>query len=139
METLTFGKLTSLYENLKDTEEKKQIASVYSTVVPLLESWLKSINYIRNCCAHHIRIWNKRIPIKPIIPRRKEKRFLEFIDEETDKKLYGVLCAIVYMTTQISPNSEVKKRLMLLFSEFHEVNIYYMGFHEKWKEEVFWN
>lgn len=74
-EIFTFGQIASLFENLKDTEEKKLIAAEYGTVVPILESWLKSINYIRNCCAHHSRLWNRKIPLKPLIPERKIKDF----------------------------------------------------------------
>lgn len=43
VEILTFGQMASLFENLKDTEEKKAIAEEFGTVVPLLESWLKAL------------------------------------------------------------------------------------------------
>lgn len=138
IETLTFGKLASVYENLKDNEQKKQIAASYKVVVPILESWLKSINFIRNCCAHHSRLWNRRIPLKPTIPRRKNNRFLELIDDETDKRLYGILSCILYLIDQISPGSSFKIRLKSLLEEFPEVNLAYMGFPEGWEKERLW-
>ena len=138
METLTFGKLTSLYENLKDNDEKKLIAKQYKVVVPLFQSWLKSINFIRNASAHHSRLWNRRIPIKPAIPSRKNNRFLTHIDSETDKRLYGVLSCMLFLINNISPKSKFKERLLALFIEHSSVNIEYMGFHHKWKEEEIW-
>lgn len=138
METLTFGTLASLYENLKDNDEKKAIAANYKVVVPLFQSWLKSINFIRNCCAHHSRLWNRKIPLKPTTPTRKNKNFLDHIDNETDKRLYGILSCMLFTLNSISPNSKFKERLKALFAEYPEVNILYMGFHEKWKEEPLW-
>lgn len=138
MEILTFGNLASLFENLKDNDQKKEIASSYGTVVPLFESWLKSINFIRNTCAHHSRLWNRRIPLKPTIPRKKDKKFLTHIDEETDKRLYGILSCILFTLNSISPKCQFKFRLKSLFNEYPDVNILHMGFHEKWTEEKIW-
>ncbi len=138
METLTFGSIASLYENLKDNEEKKEIASSYKTVVPLFQSWLKSINFIRNTCAHHSRLWNRRIPLKPTIPKREGKRFLAVIDDETDKRLFGILSCMLFIINSISPNSKFKLRLKTLFEEYPDVDIRNMGFHEKWTEEEMW-
>lgn len=72
-ETLTFGGVASIFENLKDDEHKKQIAAYFGTFPSILESWLKSMLFIRNCCAHHSRLWNRRIPLKPMIPNKEEK------------------------------------------------------------------
>jgi abortive infection bacteriophage resistance protein len=138
IETLTFGRLASLYENLKDNQEKKEIAESYDCVVPILESWLKSLNFIRNCCAHHSRLWNRKIPLKPTIPSRKKHRFLDIIDEDTNKRLYGVLSCILFLTKSISPDSHLKDRLKRLFSEYPEINLTHMGFHEKWEQEIIW-
>ncbi|MCW3103239.1 MAG: hypothetical protein JWO09_1679 [Bacteroidetes bacterium] len=138
METLTFGRLASLYENLKDNDEKKMVAQQYKVVVPLFQSWLKSINFIRNASAHHSRLWNRRIPLKPTIPTRKNNRFLTFIDAETDKRLYGVLSCMLFLINNISPKSKFKERLLTLFSEYPTVNIQHMGFHAQWREEEIW-
>ena len=138
METLTFGGLASLFENLKDNDEKKLIAKQYGVVVPLFQSWLKSINFIRNASAHHSRLWNRRIPLKPTIPSRKNNRFLTYIDSETDKRLYGILSCMVFLIDYISPQSRFKERLISLFFEYPTVNIEHMGFHSEWKNEEIW-
>ncbi|MCW3084864.1 MAG: hypothetical protein JWP12_2230 [Bacteroidetes bacterium] len=139
METLTFGGLTSLFENLKDNDEKKKISKQYNVVVPLFQSWLKSINFIRNSSAHHSRLWNRRIPLKPTIPTKKSNRFLTHIDHETDKRLYGILSCMLFLVKNISPKSRFRERILTLFDEYPSVNIRYMGFHEKWEEEEIWN
>jgi abortive infection bacteriophage resistance protein len=54
LELASFGCLTKLYFNFADNKIKKSIARSYN--VPqheILESWMKSINVLRNACAHH--------------------------------------------------------------------------------------
>ena len=31
-------------------------------------SWLRSLNYLRNVCAHHSRLWNRNIVDQPRLP-----------------------------------------------------------------------
>lgn len=137
-EILTFGQLASLYENLKDTEEKKLIAKEFGTQVAIFQSWIKSINYVRNCCAHHSRIWNKKIPLKPMIPQRKANRFLKQIDEETNKRLFGIISCMLYLSNKVSPGSNFKGRIKELFLLYPEINKGYMGFHREWELESIW-
>lgn len=138
METVTFGEMASLYENLKDGPEKKEIAAAFHTQVSILESWLRSINFIRNACAHHSRLWNRKLPVKPLIPVRKNNRFLENMNEDTNKRLYGVLRCMLYLLKVISPQTTFSQRLKALFSAYPEVNIHYMGFPDDWQEEELW-
>ena len=35
-----------------------------------MESWMRSITVLRNCCAHHARTWNRRYPAMPQMPQR---------------------------------------------------------------------
>ena len=65
----SFGCLTKLYFNFSNGAVKKKIARSYG--VPqqeILESWMKSINALRNCCAHHGRVWNRVMPVMPQLP-----------------------------------------------------------------------
>ena len=69
IELTSFGCLTKLYFNFSDTAVKKKIAREYG--VPqheILESWMKSVNALRNACAHHSRIWNRVMPVMPQMP-----------------------------------------------------------------------
>ena len=36
----------------------------------VLKSWLLSLNTLRNMCAHNDRLWGRKIPTAPIMPRR---------------------------------------------------------------------
>src|SRR5690606_38248821 len=62
-ESTSFGALSKLYGNLKNTiASKDAIAKEYGTVNhTYLPSWLQSISQIRNYCAHHSRLWNRNL------------------------------------------------------------------------------
>ena len=71
LEVVSFGNLSKLYANMKDVEVKKQVAkSVGLPQYTYLESWMRSLTVLRNCCAHHARAWNRRYPAMPQLPRR---------------------------------------------------------------------
>jgi len=139
MKTVTFGEMASLFENLKDGPEKKEIAVTFDIQVSILESWLRSISFVRNACAHHYRLWNRKLPIKPIVPVRKNNRFLVNIDDDTNKcRLYGILSCMLYIIKVISPKTKFNQRIKALFAEFPGVNIRYMVFPDNWHEENLW-
>lgn len=138
LETFTLGQLTSLYENLKDTDEKKNIAEFYGCVPTIFQSWLKSINFIRNCCAHHSRLWNRKIPIKPKIPERRRFRFLNHIDDYTNQRIFGILSCTLKLLESLDLQEDFKNGLFKLFDDFPRVNKNYMGFTNQWEDEPIW-
>lgn len=138
VQILTFGQISKLYDNLKASQERSAIAYCYAITPGLFESWLKSISFIRNCCAHHNRLWNKHLPLKPIIPTDKDKCFLASVNEDTNKRLYGTLSCMLAMLAKINPNASCKKRLKKLFKEYPQVNLAEMGFTVDWEDSMIW-
>lgn len=138
METLTFGQMSRLYDNLVDNDEKKGIATKYNAVPNLFASWLKSINFVRNCCAHHARLWNRAIIIKPTIPQRERFKFLSDINEDTNKRLYGTLSCMLYLVKQINPKTTITNKFKKLFDEHPNVNTNEIGFPKNWMTENLW-
>lgn len=86
LEVVSFGTLSKLYSNMKDVEVKKQVAkSVGLPQYTYLESWMRSTTVLRNCCAHHARVWNRRFPWKPQLPQRLP---LAWIDTQHVRPMY---------------------------------------------------
>lgn len=62
VELLTFGDLAQLYRNFHP-EEKKRVAAFYGMEnTEVLYSYLHSLTFIRNTCAHHGRLSNRDFP-----------------------------------------------------------------------------
>ncbi len=62
LEVSSFGLLSLIFRNLKIGAEKKAVTRYYGLKdVSVLESWMHSFSNIRNICAHHSRLWNRRL------------------------------------------------------------------------------
>ena len=67
VEIMSFGSLSKLFSGLP-MADKQVIASQYGIKAPVLKSWLHTLVYIRNLCAHHARLWNRELGIAPMLP-----------------------------------------------------------------------
>ncbi len=63
-EVMSFGSLSLLYKGLSNYD-KRTISDFYSLHPKTLANWLHFLTYVRNICAHHGRLWNKELAIKP--------------------------------------------------------------------------
>lgn len=92
---------------------------------------------LRNICAHHSRLWNRRFTIVPKIPYNTENVFIENT-EFYDNKLYAQLCCMNYITRIISPDSSFVSDLKQLLESCELVDCKEMGFPDNWKDEPLW-
>ncbi len=60
----SFGTLSKFYKNMISSD-KKEIAKLFGVGYTYLESWLESISYVRNICAHYGRIYNAKLTKTP--------------------------------------------------------------------------
>ena len=140
LEVVSFGTLSKLYCNFKDTEVKKQVAK--SLALPqytYLESWLKCATVLRNLCAHHSRLWNRRFAWKPQLPRKLPLNWLNDLQYVRPIKLYAQFCYLAYLEQSINPNSAFRKEIPSLLKNMPKRTLKAMGFPENWESEPLWN
>jgi abortive infection bacteriophage resistance protein len=138
-EVISLGLLSKFYQNLKFTDAKKLIAKHYGLNNPIvLQSWIRSITYVRNVCAHHARLWNRTLTNKPIILQTPSKLWITE-KNPNNEKLYYFLCCLWYLLRQINPETQFVEKLKTLFAKYPNVSISSMGFPKNWEEENFWN
>lgn len=63
-EVISFGTLSFFFKYLKHPE-KQEVCDFFNISATYLGSWIHSINYVRNICAHHGRLWNINMAILP--------------------------------------------------------------------------
>src|SRR5216684_984428 len=63
-ELMPFGMLSKMTESVKKGL-RKQIAKDFGIAQSQLTSWMETLTYIRNICAHHSRLWNRELSLKP--------------------------------------------------------------------------
>ncbi len=139
LEMTSFGSLSKLYGNLKNTVTSKDtIAKEYGAVNhTYLPSWLQSIAQIRNYCAHHSRLWNKNLPGAPKMLSKPPNAWTE--NPPTDNnKLYMHLCIMRYLLNVIVPENNFNVQLQELMSKYPNVDPNAIGFKHNWMNENLW-
>lgn len=70
-EVMSLGSLSFCYQGLKH-DDKRVISNKLGLHHMCLRDWLHTLTYIRNVCAHHSRLWNRELAIRPQRPRSAE-------------------------------------------------------------------
>ena len=137
LEVVSFGTLSKLFCLFKDNRLKKQVAKEFGLPqYTYLESWIRCMTVLRNCCAHHARIWNRRFALKPQLPERLPLHWIT--PTQKPIKLYHQLCTILYLEQTITPCMDLKKSLFKLLAEHSDVDLHAMGFPSNWQNERIW-
>jgi abortive infection bacteriophage resistance protein len=103
--------------------DKERVAARFG--VPqwdVMESWLRTLNYVRNVVAHHSRLWNRNVIDQPKLPRpgvRPEFDPLRY--PEIISRLYVVLCMLACLLRTVSPNSSWARRVRETAEAFPKV------------------
>lgn len=133
IELLSLGTWSVLYKNLAQRSDKKQIADAFDLSFVELRSWLHSLTYIPNLCAHHARLWNRHFTITPDI-KSKYKEYL------TPNYTFAAQAAMMHiMLSVIVPNSTWHYRLIKLITDNLDIDPLRMGFKTNWHKDLFWN
>lgn len=112
LEVVSFATLSRLFQSLRLDSRKEYITEQFGLKkVAILENWLHSISNLRNCCAHHSRVWNRRFMVSVILPYNTLYPFMDrtTIGQIRTNKLFAVLSCIAYILDIISPGSDFKR------------------------------
>ena len=141
LELTSFGNLSKLYGNLKNTvrskdEIAKSLGAVNHTYLP---SWLQSIAQIRNICAHHGRLWNKNLPGTVKLLKAPPHDWINNVPSPGEfQYLYIHLCIIVYLMDRVSPGHHFKSRFNYLIKRYPSVDEKALGLKDNWRNEPLW-
>lgn len=139
LELTSFGSLSKLYGNLKNTIKSKdniaqELGAVNHTYLP---SWLQSIAQIRNYCAHHSRLWNKNLPGTPKLLPKPPHNWVSNVPTDTSK-LYIHLCIMKYLVNIIAPENSFSIKLQDLLLKYPSVDPNALGMKPDWIKEPLW-
>ncbi len=137
LELTSFGTLSLLFKQLKDGKDKRAIANYFGLDDKTFASWLHSIVYVRNICAHHTRLWNRVMSIQPRIPKSPRKQWLNN-NSIPNNRCYFILSCILYLLQSVNPNNHFATRMDDLLKKYPNVDPLAMGFPSNWKTEPLW-
>ncbi len=127
VELFSFGTLSKFFKNMKN-EDKKAISATYGIGYSYFESWIESIAYVRNLCAHYGRVYNAKLSKTPIMYKQYTKAGIGNI------RIFGVLLCISNLIKHDSHWTNFVANIEALFENYPSVKIDTMGFPENWKE-----
>ena len=148
LEIVSFGSLSTLFSNLRPGLNKRAVANYFGLDEATFESWLHSLVYVRNICAHHSRLWNRSLAIQPVLPIVTQNKWLGKTrlpnhtitgnSVHVNSKTYCTLSILIYFLNTINPNHSIKERLYALLRKYPMIDVGAMGFPDGWKNEVIW-
>lgn len=142
LEVASMGTLSKLYKNLKhQLPEKARIAREMGlNLHSELSSWLEAITYVRNIIAHHSRMWSRSMVKKPIerLNNPVGKWLVNPLQSAQTKKPFLIISTMVYLCNHVTPNHQIKSKILELFRNNRTVPIYKLGFFNNWENEPLW-
>lgn len=144
IETWDFGLLSNFYKLLQE-QDKLEVSEFFGTDrYTMFESWLASLNYVRNLCAHHSRLFRRSLVVQP---GTKDMRYLvelahvRKLEEPRSRKMYPVIAILVFLMRQVAPDSEWQDRMMVLLKNFPDLptaSLSDYGFPAGWDSQPIW-
>lgn len=138
LEITSFGSLSLLFSNLNTIKEKREIADYFGVSDSVFASWIHSIVYLRNLCAHHSRLWNRTLSIQPLLPRNPKKLWLKD-GEIANNKVFYMLTIIRFLLQTVNPQTGFTIKLKSLLEKYPNIDVNAMGFPKNWDGEALWD
>ena len=138
LEVSSIGLLSKIFSNLRSDEEAKDRITRHFGLkdVDILTNWMRCFSLLRNLCAHHSRVWNRRMT-KLSIPRKTTYTFLQN-KNILPYKVYAYICCMQYVLNIISPQHSFRDKLVALMAECPLLQEKEMGFPVGWQNEPIW-
>lgn len=141
-EVMSFGALSFFYKGLRNdqksgVEDKKVVSNYFGLHHKRFGDWLHTLTYVRNVCAHHSRLWNRELAIRP--DRASELEWCPPVTPRNDRVFYILLMLRHLMRCSVHSDDWTNKVIQVL--EPLAVNPQYrmaMGIPENWKEHPLW-
>ncbi len=146
IELLTLGELSRLFAAIKHNADKQNIAVFFGLHHSIFSSWLHTLVYVRNICAHHSRLWNREFAIKPDVLQKPKNAWLQKAFDSNNHRTFYFLSILKYLLHAANPTNHFKQKLESLFLKYPSVPIQFMGIPTtdgkksliNWKNEDLW-
>jgi abortive infection bacteriophage resistance protein len=142
-ELMALGELSKWFQATKDNSIKSKVGhDLGLPTKEIVEGILQVFSYVRNICAHHGRLWNRRT-VKRVPKIKRFKENLVFVkdsegQEVSDNGLYNVLVVLLHLIDRQATDSSFRERLCALIGERSDEERSSMGFPTDWQTRPIW-
>lgn len=135
-EIMSLGTLSRWVTHMVPSD-RSALARTYGLDQGVLKGFLQHLTHVRNLCAHHCRLWNRRFTVTMPLPRRKPVGFISSFNSNQPRRIYNTLVMLAALMDIVSPGHEWKARLREMMVT-HKVDHQSMGFPGDWVQRPVW-
>jgi len=128
-EVLSLGVWSRIYEGLKHSRDKKDISKMFDLGPDTMQSWMHALTYTRNLCAHHSRLYSRKLTLSP-----KADKNMPVGDRQT---FAAHAAAIHWFLETIAPGSKWTGRMDELMKN-SDIEFARLGFDDDWATNSYW-
>ncbi|MEO0592182.1 MAG: Abi family protein [Myxococcota bacterium] len=140
-ELMSFGQFSKWFDSLRKPGDQHLVAEPYELSGTTLASLLRHLSEVRNCCAHHSRLWNRSFVKTVGLPSPKNETTASRLPLQRSnskrRRLYNALVFIGFILDRVSPGHRWKHELLALLEQ-HRIPIDRMGSSEILFGDEFW-
>lgn len=143
-EILELGQVSQLYGGLRNDIATEIAVALGVPTKRLMQSWIATLNYVRNVAAHHARLFNRKLVIAPKRPKGDVVPLLAHLShEDAPKQLgsYNALAVMAQLLDVVRPGREWALRMAALLRSFpatEHLSVYSMGVADGWLDQELW-
>ena len=141
-ELMTLGEISMWVKATKDNRIKDRVArDIGLPNKETLEGTLQLLAYVRNICAHHSRLWNRRtVKRAPNIRTFQADMEIDATSgqNQPNNTIYNVLVVLSQTLRHQSPDTTYPQRVAALIGSRSNVQQRAMGFPINWKSRPIW-
>jgi abortive infection bacteriophage resistance protein len=139
-EVVSFGTLSKVLSHLRPAITN-DVARFFGVGQPILVSWITALCNLLNRCAHHSRLWNRKLTVRPtLVIKQPIYAWPANASILPNADLYGLVAYMVYLLRAIdAPGASVfVTELKQLFQFFGAISPQGIGFPANWEQGAFW-
>jgi len=137
-ELMSLGHLSRWIQNLASPKDRQAIANAYGLDEKVLVSFAHHLTVVRNHCAHHGRVWNRKFSMTMLIPSKKPAGLAAAFNPKEPRRIYNTLSMLAYLMRQMKPGTQWPARLKALLLACPFINTRQMGFPDHWQTLSVW-
>ena len=136
-ELLTLGGLSKWIENINARQDRQAIAARFQLDEVVVRAFAHHLTHIRNICAHHGRVWNRKFTLIMTIPKQPKNLHEQFNrDQIEERKIYNTLVMLTWCIRAINPQTTWPQRVKELLLTRSEQDLKAMGAVETWQDSM---
>lgn len=136
-EVMSFGLLSKFIGSMATKASRQAIARPLGLDERIFTSFLHHLGMVRNVCAHHGRLWNRKLTVTVSLPQNPPE-LASSINAAASRRIYNTLVIMIHMMRRIAPASDWERRVIELLESHPTGDVTAMGAPQDWENKPIW-